>query len=135
MMPDRGREGSLDIGHHRVGCQHRGAEIAAGDLFEIDAELRVQRLVQPHLLAHPLHHVFGRAVADNRQHRIDRHHAADEERDREQSQVGQCNDRQETAQRQQRPLHANAAGHCERLAVRFQASTGDAATYFETLYM
>jgi hypothetical protein len=46
-------------------------------------ELLRQRQVQAQFLAHALHHVLGRTVADDHgQHRVDRHHAADEEGDR-----------------------------------------------------
>jgi hypothetical protein len=61
-----------------------GAEIARQRLAQVDAELLVQRLVQPSSSRTRCDHVFGRTVAHNRQHRIDRHDAADEEGDGEQ---------------------------------------------------
>ena len=48
-------------------------------------ELLRQRPVQPHLPPGPLDHVLRRAVADHGQHRVDRHHAADQEGDQHQA--------------------------------------------------
>ena len=90
----RRRKGPADVLHDRVGRQHRGAEVAAQHLAQVDVELRVNRLVQPHFLARPGHHMRRRVVADQGQHRIDRNHPADEEGDREQSEIGEQNHHQ-----------------------------------------
>jgi hypothetical protein len=85
-------------GHHRVGRQHRGAEVALEHLADVDVELLVQRLVQPQFQARTCYHVGRRAVAHDGQHRVDRDHAADEKRHREQAQVGEQNHHQEVAE-------------------------------------
>ena len=86
---DGRRKGAANVLHHRVRRQHRGAEIALRDLCQVNVELLVERLIQAELLTYAGDHVLGRAVANDGQHRVDGHHAADEEGDGEQTQIGQ----------------------------------------------
>ena len=74
---------------HRVGGQHRAAEIAAHDVADVDHELLPERQVEAELDPHPLVDVRRRAIADRGQHRVDRHHPADQERDQQQAEEGE----------------------------------------------
>jgi hypothetical protein len=68
----------------------RGAQIALHRVADIDPELLPHRQVQAQLVAHRLHLRLGRAFADDRQHRVKGHHAADDEGDQQQAKKGDC---------------------------------------------
>ncbi len=92
-------ENTADVGHHRIGGQHRGAEIAAEGVFDIDVELLDQRQVETHLAARALDDAGRGPVAEHGQHRVDRDDAANEEGHREKTEIGRHRDDQETAER------------------------------------
>ncbi len=64
---------------------HRGAHVAMHQVVQIDAELHVERLVEPQFGAHAGDHVGWRVIADDGDHRIYRHRTADEKGDQDQT--------------------------------------------------
>jgi len=78
-----------DVFQHRPGGEDRGAEIAVQQLGDIDPELDVERLVERQLGADARIDLRQGAVADDGEHRVDRHDAADHESDREEAEEGQ----------------------------------------------
>jgi hypothetical protein len=78
-----------DVVEHRSRGEHRVAEVAAEHLADVDRELPPERQVEPQLLLDPLVDLGRRAVADGRQHRVDRDHAADDEGDQQQAEEGE----------------------------------------------
>ena len=83
-----GREDADDVLDHRARGQHALAEVALQHMLDVDQELLPQRQVETEGDARLLvDHVRG-AVADDGEHRIDRHHAADQEGDQEEAQEG-----------------------------------------------
>ncbi len=97
------REDARDVAQHRVGGQHRAAEVAAQDVADVDQELLPERQVQAKLDPHPLVDVGRRAIADRGQHRIDRHHAADQEGDQQQAEEGEGEREGQPAHHKERP--------------------------------
>ena len=71
-----GREDADNIVHHRFPGQQRIAKIAVQQVDEIDAKLGGQRFIKPQLLVNLLISTLVSIRADDRQHRVDRHDAA-----------------------------------------------------------
>ena len=84
----RGGKEALDVLPHRMARHHGTPEIAARELAEIDPELDIQRPVEPEFEPHRRHHIGRRPVAHDGQHRIDRHHPPDQERDQHEAEQG-----------------------------------------------
>jgi hypothetical protein len=80
-----GRKELCDVGGDRMRRHDRSAEVAVQQVHQVDPELHEQRLVEAKLLAHRGDHVGRRVVAGDCDHRIDRHHPADQERDLDQA--------------------------------------------------
>ena len=74
---------SGDVDDDRVGGQDGPSEIALHRLHGVEIELLPQRKVQAEFLSHPIVDLGWRTVADRGQHRIDRHDAANQERDQQ----------------------------------------------------
>ncbi len=72
-----------------MGGHHRGAEIAAGEMGEIDAELDEEGAVEPELGPHPRHHLGRGVIAGDGDHRVDRHPAPDEKSDEDEAEQGE----------------------------------------------
>ncbi|EGE57244.1 hypothetical protein RHECNPAF_4460014 [Rhizobium etli CNPAF512] len=96
---DRRRHDAADIDHDGVGGQHRIAEIAGQDAFDIDEKLLVERQIEAHFLAHTLDDMGGRAVAEDGEHGIDRHDPADEEGDGQKTEISGDGGEQEASRR------------------------------------
>ena len=113
----RRREDALDVVDDRVGrsapkCRNRRCSAFA----DIDRRTAASSgLSRPSSSRTALDHVLGRAVADDRQHRIDRHHAADEEGDRKQAEEGDAS--------AERNLPAQDASALPRLMARDASAT------------
>ena len=109
------REHPADILEHRVGGEHRGAEVAAERAGEVDPELHVERLVEAEF---EIDLVVGRgrgAVADPCQHRVDGHHPVDDEGDGEEPQEGQRHGGSEASESQRKgPEGAEAPSDRQR---------------------
>ena len=71
-----GREDADNVVHHRFPGQQRVAQIAVQQVDEIDAKLGGQRFIKPQLLVNLLISTLVSIRADDRQHRVDRHDAA-----------------------------------------------------------
>ncbi|MGZ2503942.1 hypothetical protein ACVINI_004424 [Rhizobium beringeri] len=92
---DRRRKCTANIDHDGIGRQDRITEIAGQDAFDIDEELLIERQVEAHLLAYALDDMVGRAIAEDGEHGIDRHDAADEKGDGQQAEIGGDGGKQE----------------------------------------
>ncbi len=77
----RGREEVHQVVEHRPRGLDRGAEVAGQDVGQITQVLNVDRLVEPQLQVDGIVDILRRPVADNGQHRIDRHDPTDQEGD------------------------------------------------------
>ncbi len=99
---DGGRGEMQDVVKDRAGRDDGCAEVALKHMRQIDPELDVERLVQREFLAHPRIDGGKGPVADDGQNRVDRHHPADQEGDREQAEEGQ-QDRAQEVDRSSRP--------------------------------
>ncbi|MCY1411482.1 hypothetical protein D9M71_268700 [compost metagenome] len=85
---DGGREHPLDVIEYRVAGEQCIAEITVQQVVQVQPELGPDRFVQAH---RPVYLVVGGAVgirANYRQHRVQRHDPADEERQRQQAKQG-----------------------------------------------
>ncbi len=85
----RGREDAGEVVGHRAAGGDRHAEVAGQDVADVGGELHDQRPVEAHGDARVLVDLLGGAVADHREHRVDRHDAPDEEGDGEKPEEGQ----------------------------------------------
>ena len=128
---ERRRKDPLQVVGDRLAGRDRDAEIALQHVADIVDELDQQRLVEAHLDARRFVDGRRRAVADDRQHRIDRHDAADEEGDGEQPEEGQRHrdrrSRRGSTRDAMRPA-TGQAGRVQRECVRVAAVSGSNAT-------
>ncbi len=92
---ERRREEAHDISEHRVRGQHRSAEIAVQHLGGIEVELLIERQIEAELDARALIDIGGGAIADDGEHRIDRHDTADQEGHEQQTEEGDSNDNED----------------------------------------
>ena len=132
---ERRREDAADVAHHRVGGQHRRAEIARAAPSR--GRCRTARRAAgrgPAPRAPRSTTCAGARSPTIGQHRIDRHHAADEEGDGQQPEIGRDDDDQEAADR---PSSAQRGARCAPrlpVACRLRSTAPSAAGYsFETL--
>ena len=80
-----GREDADNVVHHRFPGQQRVAQIAVQQVDEIDAKLGGQRFIKPQLMVNLLVGTLVSVRANNRQHRVDGHDAANSEGQQQQA--------------------------------------------------
>ena len=103
----------------------RHAEVAGQHVAHVGEELHDERPVEPHLDPRRLVDLRGGAVAHHRQHRVDRHHAADEEGDGEEAEEGERHHHDEAAEAQcGAPGRARGGGGRARAGCRARRPSG-----------